>query len=279
MELLGNFLGEGFAVMLSISMPIVLTAAAIGLIIGVLQAVTQIQEQTIVAAPKIFMVFMVIIFGGYTFVNALTNHFYKGADIAFSTVPKVEQYVLPSDFHQYTKPLKKPGFSVKNRPDIRHLMEFLGRSMMAMLGIAMPAVLTAASVGLILGIIQAVTQVQEQTIVAAPKIFMVFLVIILFGFGFIKLLKNDFLDGYTLAFNVTPKENYYALPANYYKYTTPFEGEMTDSFKNKETFNELMKNPGKVPFIDNQQKIKYDPNRNPPMPKPNFVETNKIMGW
>ena len=64
MELLGNFLGEGFGVMLSISMPIVLTAAAIGLIIGVLQAVTQIQEQTIVAAPKIFMVFMVIIFGG-----------------------------------------------------------------------------------------------------------------------------------------------------------------------------------------------------------------------
>ncbi len=279
MELLGNFLGQGFAVMLSISMPIVLTAAAIGLIIGVLQAVTQIQEQTIVAAPKIFMVFMVIIFGGYTFINGLTNHFYKGADLAFSTIPKAEQYVLPDDYHQYTVPMKKPGFSVKNRPDIRHLMEFLGKSLMAMLAIAMPAVITAASVGLILGIIQAVTQVQEQTIVAAPKIFMVFLVIILFGFGFIKILKNDFMDGYTLAFNVTPKENDYALPSNYYKYTTPFQSEMTDSFRNKDTFNEIMKNPGKVPFIDKQQKIKYDPNRNPPMPKPNFVETNKIMGW
>ena len=64
-----------------------------------------------------------------------------------------------------------------------------------MLSISMPCVLTAAAIGLVVGIIQAVTQVQEQTIAAAPKIFAVFLVIIIGGMGFIKLLTNLFSDG------------------------------------------------------------------------------------
>ena len=41
---------------------------------------------------------------------------------------------------------------------------------------------------------------------------------------------------------------------------------------------EIMRNPGKVPYIDKQQKIKYDPAPQAPMPKANFVETNKILG-
>ncbi len=280
MELLANFLAKGFMVMLSISMPVVLTAAAVGLIIGVLQAVTQIQEQTIVAAPKILLVFLVIIIGGYTFTNSLINNFQEGANLAFNIIPKNETYVLPADYHKYTKAdIDATGISKLSTPDIRHLMEYLGRSLLTILAISMPVVIVAAGVGLVIGIVQAVTQVQEQTIVAAPKIFMVFLVIILLGFGFIRMLENTFTQGYTIAFEVTPRENAYALPADYYKYTTPFEGEMSDSFKNKPTLNEIMKNPGKVPFIDRQQKIKYDVNRNPPMPKPNFVETNKILGW
>lgn len=280
MEILANFLAKGFMVMLSISMPIVLTAAAVGLIIGVLQAVTQIQEQTIVAAPKILLVFMVILIGGYTFTNSLVNNFEEGANIAFNVVSKNENYVLPADYHKYTPPQNLVNdVSKRTLPDIRHLMEYMGRALLSMLAISMPAVITAAAVGLVIGIVQAVTQVQEQTIVAAPKIFMVFLVIILLGFGFLKILENTFRQGYVLAFEVSPAEGTFALPADYYKYTTPFDGEMTDSFKNKPTLNEIMKNPGKVPFIDRQQKIKYDVNRNPPMPKPNFVETNKIMGW
>jgi hypothetical protein len=39
-----------------------------------------------------------------------------------------------------------------------------------------------------------------------------------------------------------------------------------------------MQNPGKVPYIDRQQKLKYDPAPKAPMPKANFVETNKILG-
>lgn len=158
------------------------------------------------------------------------------------------------------------------------LTEYLAKGFMTMLSISMPCVLVAASIGLIVGIIQAITQVQEQTIAAAPKIFAVFLVIIIGGLGFIKLLTNLFQEGAALAFNGVTKNQQYVLSSDYYKYTTPFEGEMKDSFKNVPKFNEIMKNPGKVPFIDKQQKIKYDPAPQAPMPKANFVETNKILG-
>ena len=144
--------------------------------------------------------------------------------------------------------------------------------------ISMPCVLVAAAIGLVVGIIQAVTQVQEQTIAAAPKIFAVFLVIIIGGLGFIKLLTNLFLEGSALAFNGVSKNQNYVLSSDYYKYTTPFAGEMKDSFKNVPDVKEVMRNPGKVPYIDKQQKLKYDPAPRAPMPKANFVETNKILG-
>ena len=158
------------------------------------------------------------------------------------------------------------------------LTEFLARGFLVMLSISMPCVLVAAGIGLIVGILQAVTQVQEQTIAAAPKILAVFLVIMIGGVGFIRILTNLFGDGMALAFNVIPKNETYVLSSDYYKYTTPFEGEMKDKFRNIDEINDIMKNPGKVPYIDNQQKMKYLKSPRTPMPKPNFVETNKIIG-
>lgn len=158
------------------------------------------------------------------------------------------------------------------------LIEYLARGFLVMLSISMPCVLVAAGIGLVVGILQAVTQVQEQTIAAAPKILAVFLVIVIGGVGFIRVLTNLFTDGMALAFNVVPKNETYVLASDYYKYTTPFEGEMKDRFNNQPNINEIMKNPGKIPFIDNQQKMKYLPSPRTPMPKPNFVETNQILG-
>lgn len=158
------------------------------------------------------------------------------------------------------------------------LIEYLAKGFMTMLSISMPCVLVAAAIGLVVGIIQAVTQVQEQTIAAAPKIFAVFLVIIIGGLGFIKLLTNLFQEGAALAFNGVSKRDKYVLAADYYKYTSPFEGEMKDKFKNVPDVKEIMRNPGKVPYIDRQQKLKYDPAPKAPMPKANFLETNKILG-
>ncbi len=158
------------------------------------------------------------------------------------------------------------------------LVEYLAKGFLIMLAISMPCVLVAAGIGLVVGILQAVTQVQEQTIAAAPKILGVFLVIVIGGIGFINLLKGFFIDGMAIAFNLVPKSDNFVLAADYYKYTTPFEGEMVDKFKNQPTMNEIMKNPGKVPFIDQQKKMKYLPSPRTPMPKPDFVETNTILG-
>lgn len=158
------------------------------------------------------------------------------------------------------------------------LTEYLAKGFMTMLSISMPCVLTAAAIGLVVGILQAVTQVQEQTIAAAPKIFAVFLVIIIGGLGFIKLLTNLFYEGTAIAFNGVTKNEEYALPSDYYRYTRPFDNEMKADKMNMPGAKEIMRNPGKVPYIDKQQKLKYDTAPKAPMPKPNFVEINKILG-
>ena len=158
------------------------------------------------------------------------------------------------------------------------LLEYLAKGFLIMLSISMPCVLVAAGIGLVVGILQAVTQVQEQTIAAAPKILGVFLVIIIGGVGFIKLLTNLFQEGMFLAFNTIPQQESFVLEPNYYKYTTPFEGEMKDKFKNIDNIDEIMKNPGKIPFVDKNQNQKYLPASKTAMPKPNQVEVNKILG-
>lgn len=158
------------------------------------------------------------------------------------------------------------------------LLEYLAKGFLIMLSISMPCVLTAAGIGLVVGILQAITQVQEQTIAAAPKILGVFLVIIIGGVGFTKLLTNLFSEGMVLAFETVPKSDNFVLDANYYKYTTPFEKEMRDKFKNIENIDEIMKNPGKVPYIDNYGREKYTSAPKTAMPKPNLVETKKILG-
>ena len=53
---------------------------------------------------------------------------------------------------------------------------------------------------------------------------------------------------------------------------------MSDKLKNESDINYIMKHPGKVPFVDQQQKTKYFASPQTPMPKPNLVETNKILG-
>lgn len=158
------------------------------------------------------------------------------------------------------------------------LLEYLAKGFLIMLAISMPCVLTAAGIGLVVGILQAVTQVQEQTIAAAPKILGVFLVIIIGGVGFIKLLGNLFQEGMVLAFNTVTQSEEYVLDANYHKYTTPFAGEMKDRFKNIDNIDEIMKNPGKVPYLDKNERAKYTPAAKNAMPKPDLVETKKILG-
>ena len=158
------------------------------------------------------------------------------------------------------------------------LMEFFAKGLMTMLMIAMPCVLTAACIGLVVGILQAVTQVQEQTIAAAPKIFTVFLVIILLGSTYVKMLTNYFIEGANIAFNVVPKEDSFVLPADYYNYTKPFIDEMkTDVKKDMTPMSHILKNAARPQGTAQKDKFNFLRNGATEVPTPNLVERKKIM--
>ena len=156
------------------------------------------------------------------------------------------------------------------------MMEHLGKGIIVMLMLSMPSVLVAAGIGLVVGILQAVTQVQEQTIAAAPKILGVFLVILLLGGFSMNMMEDYFKESSNIAFNIIPRDEEMVLPpSNTYSrgaqlYEEEFYGE------NKPEIKEIMKNPGKVPYSDPKFKQSYTKmpkdNSNPP----NFIESKKI---
>jgi len=57
-----GFMRDAMLTMLMISAPLLIVAVAVGLIISVLQATTQIQEQTLVFVPKIVVTFGTLLF-------------------------------------------------------------------------------------------------------------------------------------------------------------------------------------------------------------------------
>ncbi len=159
------------------------------------------------------------------------------------------------------------------------LTEYLAKGFITMLSISLPCVLVAAGVGLVVGILQAVTQVQEQTIAAAPKIIAVFLTIIILGMLYIKILTEYFREGTNLAFNVITRSANYVLPEDYYFHSRPFASEMKDTINpNSGEINTIMKNPGKIPWAERQFKDKYTPRSQGADPRPNFIEKNKMLG-
>ena len=95
MEILTEHLRSGLFLGLGISLPVILTAATVGLVVGILQAVTQVQEQTIAAAPKITLVFMVVILGGGLMLTAFTSYLRETAALAFNEIPRIDAMVLP----------------------------------------------------------------------------------------------------------------------------------------------------------------------------------------
>lgn len=156
------------------------------------------------------------------------------------------------------------------------LAEYLAKGFLAMLTISMPCVLIAAGIGLVVGILQAVTQVQEQTIAAAPKILGVFLVIVIGGFGFIRILNNLFMEGMALAFNVVPKNDSYVLSAEDSRYTSTYVQIAPQKFRGRTDIDYIMRNPNKVPYIDNESKIKTIRSNRIENPQPNLLETGTI---
>ena len=72
-----DFAREAIWVLLEIAAPAMITALVVGLAIGLLQALTQIQEQTLVFVPKIIAIFVVLLialpFAGQAMCGLMNN--------------------------------------------------------------------------------------------------------------------------------------------------------------------------------------------------------------
>lgn len=158
------------------------------------------------------------------------------------------------------------------------LLEFFAKGLMVMLMIAMPCVLMAAGIGLIVGILQAVTQVQEQTIAAAPKIFTVFLVIIILGTTYLTMLTNLFNEGANIAFEVLPHSDNFVLASDYYNYTKPFIDEMkTDVKKDMTPMSHILNNTTKPQGTSQKEMFSFNRRGGLEIPTPNLAERKVIM--
>lgn len=68
-----DILRMGFMTILKVSLPILLVSLVVGLVISVLQAVTQVQEQTLTFVPKIVCVMLSLILFGSYILNSLVD--------------------------------------------------------------------------------------------------------------------------------------------------------------------------------------------------------------
>lgn len=100
-----KYMNDGFMLILMLSLPAVLVAAAVGLVVGILQAVTQVQEQTIPAAPKILLVFLLLILGGPLMLQMVEEYTREGLFLGMEVIAHDQDMVLPPN----------PGF-VKRKP-------------------------------------------------------------------------------------------------------------------------------------------------------------------
>ena len=64
---------ESLMVVVMLTTPVLLTALAIGLSIGMIQAATQIQEMTLSFIPKLFGMFAVLMFIGHWMLRIVTE--------------------------------------------------------------------------------------------------------------------------------------------------------------------------------------------------------------
>lgn len=69
-----HHMNVALSLILLLSMPTLLIASVVGLIVGLLQAVTQIQDQTLPLAIKLIAVILCLVFMGPLLVGPLLDH-------------------------------------------------------------------------------------------------------------------------------------------------------------------------------------------------------------
>ncbi|MDX1920575.1 MAG: flagellar biosynthetic protein FliQ [Candidatus Caenarcaniphilales bacterium] len=90
-------LREGIMTILIVAGPIILAAAAVGLLIGILQAATQVQDQTIPSAVKLIGVMILLVVIGFWMFSYLTRFTEKTIGQAFSMVMQNRDPISYSD--------------------------------------------------------------------------------------------------------------------------------------------------------------------------------------
>jgi len=95
MEWMPQAIREGIFTILFISGPLVILAAGLGLTVGIIQAATQVQEQTLGSAVKIIGLFLAIIIFGFYMFGYLRNYATENISRAFRLVPQLGDYIMP----------------------------------------------------------------------------------------------------------------------------------------------------------------------------------------
>lgn len=95
MDWMPQAIREGLFTILFISGPLVVLAAGLGLVIGVIQAATQVQEQTLASAVKIIGLFLALIVFGFYMFQYLRQYTSDNLQRAFKLVPSLGSYIKP----------------------------------------------------------------------------------------------------------------------------------------------------------------------------------------
>lgn len=103
-------INEGMFVILFISGPLVILAAALGLAVGIVQAATQIQEQTLGSAIKVIGIFIALIAFGFFMFAYMRKYTSQTISRAFKLIPSLGKYVKARDnfLEHKTEKIAKP---------------------------------------------------------------------------------------------------------------------------------------------------------------------------
>ena len=120
MDWMPQAIREGIFTIIFISGPLVILAATLGLSVGIIQAATQIQEQTLASAVKIIGLFMALIIFGFYMFQYLKQYATDNLNKAFTLVPSLGTYVKPRDnflSHKEDDATQAPGIPVPGLAD------------------------------------------------------------------------------------------------------------------------------------------------------------------
>jgi flagellar biosynthesis protein FliQ len=115
MDWVPEIIREGMLTAIFISGPLVVLAAALGLIVGILQAATQVQEQTLGSAVKILGIFLALIVGGFYMFSYLKKYTERNIVRAFQLIPTLEPHPMPRK--NYFTPVNKKDSKLAGLPE------------------------------------------------------------------------------------------------------------------------------------------------------------------